>query len=201
MHHPKLAELCYFLLYIICVSRKSSASTLRYLRSNGDFVCRQLLFTPLTSTSFTNENVHMFMNQQAFILKLVALELQMSFLHNQHSHTQQLLSSFLKSSSGHARLDGGHAPLLNVFSAPRHRKVVELLRALEFDVPCPSLELDHFKQPQTEDVIKHCEVGGGSLRDRFINVEKLDRILMNEMNFLSGSASYNIKNSILNVSS
>ena len=194
-HHPKLAELCYFLLYIVCVGRKSSSSTLRYLRSNGDFVCRQLMSTPMPRSGMTDESMHMFMNQQAFILKLVALELRMSFLHNQHSHTLQLLSSFLQSSSSRVNLNGG----LNVFSAPCHRKVVELLHALDFDVPCPDLELEHFKQPQTEDVIKRCEVGS-NVRERFVNIEQLDRILMNEMNFLSGSASYTMKNSIINVS-
>ncbi len=54
--NPKLAELCYKVIYQLCASRHLSTPTLRYLRSNHEFFSSQLSKLPLNVSILQDES-------------------------------------------------------------------------------------------------------------------------------------------------
>ena len=50
---PRLAELAYHLVYMLCMARDTSAPTLRYLRSTYDFLFQQLQHLPYEQANYS----------------------------------------------------------------------------------------------------------------------------------------------------
>ncbi|CAG5133814.1 unnamed protein product [Candidula unifasciata] len=90
-NQPKLAEMGFHLIYALCANKDTSPPTLRYLRTTHDFLYQQLQHLPLDSRKYGND----VSDHQAWILKTVAIELRMTSLNKQRSHTQRLVRLLL----------------------------------------------------------------------------------------------------------
>ncbi|KAJ3285498.1 hypothetical protein HK104_009455 [Borealophlyctis nickersoniae] len=96
--HPSLSERCYELVYLLCADINTSAPTMRYLRTR-DFFYRQLKSMPATgeedividSEVRRNAVILARLHQRAWLMKTIALELHMTTLSKQRSHTAKLV--------------------------------------------------------------------------------------------------------------
>ncbi|KAK2179080.1 hypothetical protein NP493_515g00009 [Ridgeia piscesae] len=181
---PRLAQLTYHMIYKLCANPDASSPTLRYLRTAQDFLYRQLQHIPFqlpdsAERNSVNENV--VLSQQSWLLKTVAIELHITSVNRQRSHTQRLLNLLLESSTGlsqkvlltdgtfdvdypqydndYTLFDSTTIPSLG-FSAggQGRRKLLGVLDSIDFvqNYP-PSMELKFFKQSAMEQVIASCE--------------------------------------------
>ena len=179
--NPKLAELCYKLLYQLCANKDLSTPTLRYLRNNQDFFFTQLSKLPLNvniladDSNFEEEdlldtNQIALLHQQAWLLKTVAVELRMTSLTHQRSHAQRLVNLLLNEQTNQ---NAESSQLANGFAETQfksdfdfmhegRRKILVLLDLVDFsDKPMPVLELQYFDQSAMEQAIGSCETQVG----------------------------------------
>lgn len=216
--HPKLAEKCYHLLYLMCVNKNLTGYVMRYLRNNHNYFHVQLSNVPFPWLHELQDPV-VSLQQQSWILCSVALELRMTLLKNQQSHSQQLVTLLLKSTTltdqftdvtltsgqvpvwstdGHIDFDSSHS--LDPTGNEGRRKILTILDYISFDLlQVPSLQLQFFDSDRTESVIKSCEV-----RDEndcsYTDVQALRGLLMSELNSIQGAAVVSQKHFILQVS-
>ncbi|KAK3098344.1 hypothetical protein FSP39_018633 [Pinctada imbricata] len=92
---PRLAELSYKLLYLLAANKDTSAPTLRYLRSSRDFLYRQLHHLPFRK----QQNKSSITSSQSWLMKVVSIELRLTSLNRQRSHTQRLMRLLLDDTS------------------------------------------------------------------------------------------------------
>ncbi|CAH1799487.1 unnamed protein product [Owenia fusiformis] len=200
---PKLAELAYHTVYELCANRDVSSATLRYLRTTHDFLYKQLLHMPFSTHTEKTSSI----NQQSWLLKTVAIELRVTSMNRQRSHTQRLLNLLLDDSPALASQTGlrgdGQDTDFSQTDADRsifglndtrggvpgqtRRKILRLLDMLSFTQEYPQpLNLEFFEPSVIEQVIASRE----SKNDEsviYCNVKSLHKILMNELNNLQGS--------------
>ena len=218
MTHPKLAEACYHLLYILCHNQELSENTMRYLRNNHNFFHVQLNCVPFPWLQQLEEpNIVISLKQQAWILCSVALEMRMTTLKNQRSHAQKLVSLLLKSTtlteqfnetvnnipmwSTAVNLDFESTQDSTSMLQDGRRKILTILDYISFDtVPVPPLQLQFFDQERTESVISSCET---TMQDdsgfSYIDIQTLHTLLMSELNSIQGAAVLSQKHFILEV--
>lgn len=219
--HPKLAELCYHLIYLLCDNKELSQSTLRYLRNNHDYFYSQLLHIPfpwLLESQEVDDTTKMYYSQQAWILRSVAIELRMTSLNNLRSHTQRLVTLLLKSSATLTHqlneFDNSMTSQVTAWTDMDHstdpslmedgrRKILVLLDLLSLSsIELPPLQLQYFDQSRTEEVITSCEIKdilGKEGSVTYVNVKLLHRLLMNELNSLQGAVAVSQKPFIIKV--
>ena len=197
--NTKVAEFCYKVIYLMCASRDLSTPTLRYLRNNHEYFFSQLVHLPLDPDLLPQgtddddidgeggslvvmegkENVIDFkqlslMHQQAWILKSVAIELRMTSLSHQRSHTQRIVNLLLSGPSSDVTDTssgdgvgvgvggvGGGARLKSDFDFLQEgrRKVLVLLDQVDFaDKTVPGLEPLEFPHlAAIEQTVQSCE--------------------------------------------
>ncbi|KAH0510127.1 Nuclear pore complex protein Nup205 [Microtus ochrogaster] len=168
--YPQLAELCYQVIYQLCACSDTSGPTMRYLRTSQDFLFSQLQHLP-----FSNKEYEISMlNQMSWLMKTASIELRVTSLNRQRSHTQRLL---------HLLLDDMPVKPYSV-----RRKILSILDSIDFSQEIPEpLQLDFFDRAQIEQVIANCE--HKNLRGQTIcNVKLLHRVLVAEVNALQGMA-------------
>eukprot|EP00057_Strongylocentrotus_purpuratus_P025366 XP_011679840.1 PREDICTED: nuclear pore complex protein Nup205 [Strongylocentrotus purpuratus] len=102
---PQLAELAYELVYRLCANRETSAPTMRYLRTTQDFFYKHLRHAPFTNKHGEDTEERILLNQQAWLLKAVAIELRMTAVNRQRSHSQRLLRLLLEDTPSMANDD------------------------------------------------------------------------------------------------
>ncbi|KAK6095958.1 hypothetical protein MT418_003833 [Batrachochytrium dendrobatidis] len=97
--HPLLSEKCFHLVYLLCSSRTTGPPTMRYLRTREDFFVRQLIaMSPADVRSDAGiENVLSApviarLHQQAWIMRLITLELHKTSMAGQRTHMARLLN-------------------------------------------------------------------------------------------------------------
>ena len=166
--NPKLAELCYKVLYQLCASRELSTPTLRYLRNNHDFFFSQLAWLPMKEGDggVLDSEVSL-LYQQSWLLRSVAVELRMTSLSNQRSHTQRIVSLLLSESTNeNTEAEQQLMPDSGVqfksdfdFVHEGRRKILVLLDLVNFsDKPAPELgQLDYPHLAAIEQMIGSCE--------------------------------------------
>lgn len=177
--NPKLAELCYRVVYQLCASRQLSTSTLRYLRSNHDFFFTQLSRLPLNShllhyneleqqekvdQQVLNSSQLALVHQQAWFLKSLAIELRLTSLNHQRSHAQRIVNLLLNEPTNQMTDLSHVAPLETELRSDfdhlheKKRKILVLLDLVDFsDKEMPSLDLQFFDQMAIEQAIQSCE--------------------------------------------
>ncbi|XP_038608368.1 nuclear pore complex protein Nup205 isoform X2 [Tachyglossus aculeatus] len=191
---PQLAELCYQVIYQLCACSDTSGPTMRYLRTSQDFLFSQLQHLP-----FSNREYEISMlSQMSWLMKTASIELRVTSLNRQRSHTQRLLHLLLDDMPVKPYLDGeggieeesrSVSGFLHFDTATKvRRKILSILDSIDFSQEIPEpLQLDFFDRAQIEQVIANCE--HKNLRGQTVcNVKLLHRVLVAEVNALQGMA-------------
>nr|XP_045244264.1 nuclear pore complex protein Nup205 isoform X3 [Macaca fascicularis] len=191
---PQLAELCYQVIYQLCACSDTSGPTMRYLRTSQDFLFSQLQYLP-----FSNKEYEISMlNQMSWLMKTASIELRVTSLNRQRSHTQRLLHLLLDDmpvkpySDGEGGMEDENRSVsgfLHFDAATKvRRKILNILDSIDFSQEIPEpLQLDFFDRTQIEQVIANCE--HKNLRGQTVcNVKLLHRVLVAEVNALQGMA-------------
>ncbi|XP_022365934.1 nuclear pore complex protein Nup205 [Enhydra lutris kenyoni] len=191
---PQLAELCYQVIYQLCACSDTSGPTMRYLRTSQDFLFSQLQHLP-----FSNKEYEMSMlNQMSWLMKTASIELRVTSLNRQRSHTQRLLHLLLDDmpvkpySDGEGGIEDENRSVSGFFhfdtATKVRRKILSILDSIDFSQEIPEpLQLDFFDRAQIEQVIANCE--HKNLRGQTVcNVKLLHRVLVAEVNALQGMA-------------
>ncbi|CAL1531629.1 unnamed protein product, partial [Lymnaea stagnalis] len=185
----KLAELGFHLIYALCANKDTSPPTLRYLRTTHDFLYRQLQHLPLDSGKYgiikpviivCNTSwilCHNVADHQAWLLKTIAIELRMTSLNRQRSHTHRLVKLLLGDeeqdlySTVHAGEDGDMSVMekessLSLTQGPstmssakqiRHR-LLGILDTISFEQSFPpQLQVMFFDKTQIEGLVRSLE--------------------------------------------
>ncbi|XP_065417472.1 nuclear pore complex protein Nup205 isoform X2 [Chrysemys picta bellii] len=192
---PHLAELCYQVIYQLCACSDTSGPTMRYLRTSQDFLFSQLQHLPFS----IKEHEISALNQMSWLMKTASIELRVTSLNRQRSHTQRLLHLLLDDMPVKPYLadgEGGMEDESRSISAFLHfdtaskvrRKILSILDSIDFSQEIPEpLQLDFFDRAQIELVIANCE--HKNARGQVIcNVKYLHRVLVAEVNALPGMA-------------
>uniref|UniRef100_A0A3Q2VTA4 Nucleoporin 205 n=1 Tax=Haplochromis burtoni TaxID=8153 RepID=A0A3Q2VTA4_HAPBU len=191
---PHLAELCYQVIYQLCACPDTSGPTMRYLRTSQDFLFSHLQHLPFILPS----NQIAALSQMSWLMKTAAIELRVTSLNRQRSHTQRLVSLLLDDQphAQHADGESGMEDETRSVSGFLHfdtvskvrRKLLSVLDAIEFSQDMPELlQLDFFERTQIEQVISNCE-HVNEQGHTVCNVKLLHRVLVAEVNALQGMA-------------
>ncbi|XP_078583598.1 nuclear pore complex protein Nup205-like isoform X1 [Branchiostoma floridae x Branchiostoma japonicum] len=199
--NPQLSELAYKLAYHLCANTETSDPTMRYLRTTHDFLYRQMQHVPFAGKDEDLDPV-LLLNQQSWLLKSVAIELRLTSLNRQRSHTQRLLSLLLDDNASQINTEKSSVTfdvdrstfstsmfggLQSYGGAPTRRKILSLLDSLDFTQNYPeSPQLDFMNPVVIEQVMQACHTKnkeGVSL----CNVKALHKVLVAELNALQGS--------------
>ncbi|XP_032435561.1 nuclear pore complex protein Nup205 [Xiphophorus hellerii] len=192
---PHLAELCYQVIYQLCACPDTSGPTMRYLRTSQDFLFSHLQHLPFVLT----ENQIAALSQMSWLMKTTAIELRVTSLNRQRSHTQRLLSLLLDDQPHPQHAADGESGMeedsrsvsgflhFETVSKVR-RKLLSILDAIDFSQDLPELlQLDFFERAQIEQVISNCE-HVNEQGHTVCNVKLLHRVLVAEVNALQGMA-------------
>ncbi|XP_046581767.1 nuclear pore complex protein Nup205-like [Haliotis rubra] len=205
MEAPRLAELAYNLIYVLCSNKDTSAPTLRYLRTTHNFLYNQLQHLPFREEEYG----HPVISHQSWLLKTIAIELRITSLNRQRSHTQRLLRLLLADTDDEqtyvmqpvgtdegelstwdrdpSSFLGGHNRSLAVQAQQTRRKLLCILDSISFAQQFPvGLQLDFFDPKLIEQVITSCET---KTKTGIVvcDVRNLRRILINELNNQQGT--------------
>lgn len=174
---PKLAQLCYHVLQLMCYHPDLSTPTLRYLRNNHDFFHVQLSHLPVATPLETRgEGPVSLLHQQAGLLQMVAVEMRVTSLAQLRSHAQRLLGLLLDEAVAGER--GGGV----------QRKVLRLLEAVDFGCPPPPpLGVVEFDQKAVERTMECCEMVEYCTGFRYTDVRGLRAVLVEELRRFSGA--------------
>ncbi|XP_052238587.1 LOW QUALITY PROTEIN: nuclear pore complex protein Nup205-like [Dreissena polymorpha] len=201
---PTLAELCYKLIYLLSANKDTSLPTLRYLRTSHDFLYRQIQHLPYEQKNYK----HPVARHQSWLLKTVAVELRVTSLNRQRSHTQRLMKLILDDfdedqtyvlhpvggadesellSSRLADISQSSQYSRNVRGRQYRRRIMSILDTLSFHQQYPEhMNLEFFDTNLIQQV-----VGSTERKDEdgvtFYDVKTLHRILLNELNNLQGT--------------
>ncbi|KAM4733383.1 LOW QUALITY PROTEIN: nuclear pore complex protein Nup205 [Anableps anableps] len=192
---PHLAELCYQVIYQLCACPDTSGPTMRYLRTSQDFLFSHLQHLPFILT----ENQIAALSQMSWLMKTAAIELRVTSLNRQRSHTQRLVSLLLDDQPHPQHAADGESGMeedtrsvsgflhFETVSKVR-RKLLSVLDAIDFSQDMPELlQLDFFERAQIEQVISNCE-HVNEQGHTVCNVKLLHRVLVAEVNALQGMA-------------
>uniref|UniRef100_A0A2K6V1B0 Nucleoporin 205 n=1 Tax=Saimiri boliviensis boliviensis TaxID=39432 RepID=A0A2K6V1B0_SAIBB len=179
---PQLAELCYQVHGKLCFLVLNRGNLTRYL---------------VEMSSFSKYEISM-LNQMSWLMKTASIELRVTSLNRQRSHTQRLLHLLLDDmpvkpySDGEGGIEDENRSVsgfLHFDTATKvRRKILSILDSIDFSQEIPEpLQLDFFDRAQIEQVIANCE--HKNLRGQTVcNVKLLHRVLVAEVNALQGMA-------------
>lgn len=228
---PKFTELAYQLIYQLCANKDTCMPTLRYLRTSHDFLYRHLQHVPFKALSSEvvedrarQLQVVSVTNQQSWLLKAAAIELKVTALGRQRSHTQRLLALLFNEPNTTAILGQSQITRLgsrrsddfastrreaesslfatdfNVGQSNLQRKILSILGTVDFKQAYPPLlQLNYFDMTVTERVISSCEQKSQENGVTYCNVHMLHRLLMNEINGVQGAATAGQKTFLMQV--
>ncbi|XP_037539378.1 nuclear pore complex protein Nup205 [Nematolebias whitei] len=192
---PQLAELCYQVIYQLCACPDTSGPAMRYLRTSQDFLFSHLQHLPFVLPG----NQIAALSQMSWLMKTAAIELRVTSLNRQRSHTQRLVSLLLDDQPHPQHTADGESGMeeeirsvnrfLNFDTVSKvHRKLLSVLDEIDFSQDMPELlQLDFFERTQIEQVISNCE-HVNEQGHTVCNVKLLHRVLVAEINALQGMA-------------
>ncbi|TRY95539.1 hypothetical protein DNTS_007040 [Danionella cerebrum] len=192
---PQLAELCYQVIHQLCACPDTSGPTMRYLRTSQDFLYSHLQHLPF----ILPENEIAALSQMSWLMKTTAIELRVTSLNRQRSHTQKLLNLLLDdqphtvhSADGETGMEEDSRSVSGFLhfgtSSKVRRRLLSVLDAIDFSQEAPELlQLDFFERTQIEHVITNCE-HVNEQGHTVCNVKLLHRVLVAEINALQGMA-------------
>ena len=177
MTNPILSEKCYHLIHSLCSDHKTGTPVMRYLRTHEDFFLRQLnaIRVPRQLPNDTNSNqLTAQLHEQAWLMKIIALELHTTRLSDQRSHTIRLLNRLV----GITEMDGAQR---NAFSADAYGSIGEST-GFDYDQPLAklldvlkSMDFNELERLPIEDNLLASKINVGSfVRMDSCNVEQFD---------------------------
>lgn len=204
---PRLLDSAYCMLYSLCADPKTSEPVLRFLRSCNDFLARHLASLPYTSEPHRSSEL----NQMAWLLKTVAVELKVTATHMHHSQLGNLVNLLVREQGEEMvavsveenapsevtematimQLSHYLATPSTFASAARHRDplILRLLLFLDFSLESVTVPNWEFFEPsQVEQVLVQCEMSVMGSGLKLIDVKKLHHILMQELAAIQGSS-------------
>lgn len=210
---PRLAELCFQLIYTLCQNKETSEATIRYLRTSHDYFYSHLAHLPLNVPAYSSEDAPADtlckLNQQSWLLKSIATELRLTAQTRQRSHVQRLLSILLTEPSvfyPQRSSEFAIEPFENdrSRSAPgrKGRKISEILDSIDFTHKVPVLlqsVLNYFEPVATENVITSCDESNSDSPFVYTNLRKLYKLLMTELEVAQGPATEAQRNLLVQV--
>uniref|UniRef100_A0AAQ4RH44 Nucleoporin 205 n=1 Tax=Gasterosteus aculeatus aculeatus TaxID=481459 RepID=A0AAQ4RH44_GASAC len=174
-------------IYQLCACPDTSGPTMRYLRTSQDFLFSHLQHLPFILPS---EFSIAALSQMSWLMKTAAIELRVTSLNRQRSHTQRLVSLLLDDQphTQHTGVHSGPSFLWYKLVLNLRRKLLSVLDAIDFSQDMPELlQLDFFERTQIEQVISNCE-HINEQGHTVCNVKLLHRVLVAEVNALQGMA-------------
>uniref|UniRef100_A0A8C5ERR3 Nucleoporin 205 n=1 Tax=Gouania willdenowi TaxID=441366 RepID=A0A8C5ERR3_GOUWI len=194
---PHLAELCYQVIYQLCACQDTSGPTMRYLRTSQDFLFSHLQHLPFTPSKY--QLIIAVLSQMSWLMKTAAIELRVTSLNRQRSHTQRLINLLLDdqplaqhAADGESGMEEENRTVsgflhFDTVSKVR-RKLLSVLDAIDFSQDMPELlQLDFFERTLIEQVISNCE-HVNEQGHTVCNIKLLHRVLVAEINALQGMA-------------
>ncbi|CAK8694467.1 unnamed protein product [Clavelina lepadiformis] len=198
---PKLAEVCYQLIYRLAYNTETSEPVLRYLRSSHDFIYKHLQYLPFNTDDQVPTNT--LMMQQSWLLKTAAIELHSLATKQQRTNAQRLLQVLFSQVKANTSItvnqSMNQSHLTTMMDTTSHSvsfldttsvqsssalTVVRMLDIVDFSQAFPSpLNLDQFIPSVVEEGIKSCE----STNEHgvvFCDVKMLHRMLETNLNTL-----------------
>uniref|UniRef100_A0AAQ6ABG4 Nucleoporin 205 n=1 Tax=Amphiprion ocellaris TaxID=80972 RepID=A0AAQ6ABG4_AMPOC len=182
-------------IYQLCACPDTSGPTMRYLRTSQDFLFSHLQHLPFILPG----NQIAALSQMSWLMKTAAIELRVTSLNRQRSHTQRLISLLLDDQPHTQHTADGESGMeeetrsvsgflhFDTVSKVR-RKLLSVLDAIHFSQDMPELlQLDFFERTQIEQVISNCE-HINEQGHTVCNVKLLHRVLVAEVNALQGMA-------------
>ena len=213
---PRLAELCFQLIYALCQNKETSEASIRYLRTSHNYFYSHLAHLPLkVPTDSTTEenrpaNTLCKLNQQSWLLKSVATELRLTAQSRQRSHVQRLLSLLLteplvfypqrSSALVIDPLDDDRSR--STMGSKGIRKISEILDSIDFThevLPPLQSVLNYFEPAATESVITSCDESNSDSPFVYTNLRKLYKLLMTELEVVQGPATEAQRNMLIQV--
>ena len=180
--NPKLAMLCYQLIYLLCSNKLLSAPTLRYLRSNHNFFHVQVMELPMMKEGFAHKEELCspeelaLVRQLSWLLKSVAVELRMTAVSRQRSYFQGLVDALVDESSVLQTSTNQSGIIQN------KRRVLHLLNNIEFrNRDIPQLQLMHINIDRLEEVISGLVIYDEPTGVQFTDVKLLRKLMMGDL--------------------
>ncbi|PIK55300.1 putative nuclear pore complex protein [Apostichopus japonicus] len=197
---------------MLTADRDTSGPTMRYLRGTRDYFYRHLRHVPFNKHSENEREDRLRLNQQAWLLKAVAVELRMTAINRQRSHVQRLIKLLLENTPSHfieeddkstpsqlhhslalaeqsaIGFDPGQDQDVVVQGLQIRRKILSILDSIDLSLDVPGkLDLEVIDNAMAEQVIAGCETRNeqGVV---LCNLKLLHRILTAELNNLQGSS-------------
>ncbi|XP_067951509.1 nuclear pore complex protein Nup205-like [Watersipora subatra] len=207
---PPVVELAYQLIYMLCSNAATSAPVMRYLRTAQDFFYKTLCKVPFAVNAEAQDEASHILKQQTWFMKSLAIELRVTSLNQQRSHTQRLISCLLDSgNSVFSRSIGGGVGVdlsstlsttvpnistlaqLNYQQGTSQRKsrLLQFLDHILFhDTSIGEITLEHFNTGSIMQVLTSCEEQLSDSSLVAINISQVHRLLIQEINIAQQGA-------------
>ena len=219
---PKLCELLYELVYMLCAHAEMGTPVRRYLRTNKEFFLKHIQALPFlpNAENLLDEITYLRLaNQQSWLLKAIAIDLRVVTGNRMRSALQQLLGALFNEqavaqensmsdpyrtieTSQTAIVDSMSRTMLSSafkFGGDEKSLVLSLLSTISFKQRYPpNIDLHFFDYGAVEQLIVSCEQLD-EMGVSVCNVRKLYRVLMSEINSSQLAVGAAQKQSILKV--
>ncbi|XP_046996965.1 nuclear pore complex protein Nup205 [Schistocerca americana] len=196
--HPSLLETCYSMLYYLCANNNTREPVLNYLRTCSNFLARHL-----AAVRFGPEYSSSELNQVAWLLKIIAIELRETAASKQIPHLTSLVDLLVREPS--SPQESTQEPVrtyklieneqylfrpkgLGITQKPKSRQtLLVLLHFLDFQVPGISQPAWEFFEPaQISQLIAKCQIS--SVNGNLVDVKKLHKRLMEQLQILQNTS-------------
>jgi len=185
---PKLATLCYQLIYLLCSNKSLSAPTLRYLRSNHNFFHTQVVELPMFkkgglvhgSELCSSEELAL-IRQLSWLLRSVAVELRMTAVARQRSYFQGLVDVLISESSVIESSTTTNVSYMGGIIQNKRRILSFLGNVVFSNREIPQLQLMHINMERLEEVIAGSLIYDEPSDVHFIDVKLLHRMMMSDL--------------------
>lgn len=175
--NPIFSELSHRLMYQLCRDRYTAPAVMEYLRLHHTFVLRHLgAATPIrhvaVTSSYTANVVPALLNQQAWLLKVIAMELHITSSKRDHVHAHVLDLLFKPPKETNVDVLGDQMMVLWLCDA------VDLVQP-----PLPSVTITYFDRDKVNKMHEECVRGVGEGNDHIMlcDLDKLHELLQADM--------------------
>ncbi|KAF6030553.1 NUP205 [Bugula neritina] len=170
---------------------------MRYLRNTQDFFIKTLCKLKFSHNEATEEELSVIIKQQTWFMKTLAIELRLTSINKQRSHTQSLINCLLDYNTTYTEGGGrGSADLsrtvlshtsqyhsLELFHSSMKSRLLQFLDLVSFhDIGLGDIMLEHFNTTSVMQVLSSCEEQAPESGLVSINIPQVHQLLVQEIN-------------------